>query len=278
MSPTSRWSSESSCCCWRVRRSTSRIFAVAGRERYHDRMRNLVVVAVLLATGCKVDHPGFPPIGGGGGGGGGGGEADAYIADAPDGGAGTLNGRVCVASDARQLDVCDTTGADGFTVKLGTAPATTAANGDFSIASQLGTDLVWVVTGTNMTTSLMPFGAVNQIPMLSASTFNMVAGGSGVIVVAGTGGVIAHTVHGGAPLADVVATDTDENVGYYYDSATSSTQWVVNNATGTGSYGDVWLPNLGVATTTVNLTPMGGSATAIPNVPVAPDALTFITQ
>ncbi len=236
------------------------------------------MVALLLATGCKADHPGFPIIGGGGGGGGGGPQVDAYIADAPDGGSGTLSGRVCVASDARQLDVCDPTGAAGLTVKLGTATATTAANGGFSIDSQPGTDLVWVVTGTNMETSLMPFGATNQIPMLSTSTFSMVTLGSGIEVVPGTGGVIAHTVHGAAPLANVVATDTDENLAYYYDSATSPTIWVQNGATGTGPFGDVWLPNLGVATTTVNLTPMGGSAVAIPNVPVAPDALTFITQ
>ncbi len=236
------------------------------------------MVALVVATGCKADHPGFPIVGGGGGGGGTGTPPDSYIVDAPDGGAGTLSGRVCVASDARQLDVCDPTGAGGFTVMLGTATATTADNGDFSIDSQAGTDLVWVVTGTNMTTSLMPFGTVNLIPMLSTSTFNMVELGSGIEPVPGTGNVIAHTVHGGAPLANVVATDTDENVSPYYDSATSPTIWVQNSATGTGSFGDIFLPTLGVATTTVNLTPMGGSAVAIPNVPVAPDAITFITQ
>src|SRR5437879_12702520 len=114
------------------------------------------VVAFAAACGSKADDFMTQPGGGGPGGGCGSGSApyDSNPTDgvvsSPDGG---ISGRVCLATDPRKLTGCATSGAGGFTVQLGSAAATTGADGKFTIASPSMTNLVWNVTGTTIVSS-----------------------------------------------------------------------------------------------------------------------------
>lgn len=238
-----------------------------------SRRLTLIVLGIGVGAACT-SKPGDYPYGGGGGGGGGigSGQHDAAVHDGLAGDAAATIERVCVAADPRQLASCATTGAGGLTVTLGARQATTASDGTFALDPPSGV-VTWHVTGAAIVPSVMPFVASRIIPALATTTFADLAASNGVLLSAGQGSVFVQVIHAGAPLAGAVATATPvPQYAPYYDGSTA-TAW---NQNATGAHGVIWLAGVPVGTTNVAVTPAGGTAHAIPGIPVEDGAITYV--
>jgi hypothetical protein len=231
-------------------------------------------VAVALAA-CGTSVPTLPVNPGGGGGGGGGGHLDAAI-DSSDGGggdAGMLAGRVCLAVDPRQLTQCATTGASGFTVRLGTQSATTGDDGSFTMPTPQGSALVWHVSGATIVPSVMPAGVIPEIPALSDVTYSELTNSNGVVLAVDQGSMFARIVHAGTPLVGATALASPAaQFDTLYDS-TSATAWTPS---ATGAHGVAWLPGLAAGTAALSVTPSGANAVAVATLPVEAGSITFV--
>jgi hypothetical protein len=178
-------------------------------------------------------------------------------------------------TDPRDQTSCETAGAGGLTVTLGTAIAMTADDGTFTIAQPASSTLTWDVTGSTIVESIVSFSAQPQVPAMPAVLYAQLQGDNGVISQAGQGAAMVRVVHAGVP--SVGATVTIEPPGVYatfYDGSTPSV-WTQN---ATGSFGAAWIPGVAAGTTSITVTPQGGTAIAISNVPIVDGALTFLTQ
>lgn len=192
--------------------------------------------------------------------------------DAPGDGGATIDGRVCVLRDARDLTSCEPSGVGGLEVRLGDQSATTGDDGTFTITTPTGTDLVWHVTGSNLVTSVMPFTATSTIPALTQVSYTDLLDDNGAILNANESSVFARVVQAGAPLAGAVVTsDPSSTYGVLYDGATATT-W---GGAATGPEGVAWLVGLS-GTTTLTITPPAGTD-VVTTAPVEADAITFLT-
>lgn len=253
----------------------------------------LVVLPALAAlTACPAHESGdFPsrPGGGGmsGGGGGGGGTTDGGVGDGGigDGDAGVLlSGRICVITDLRKLTTCDgTVNVSGFSVQLGTRtpPGPPAKTGEFTIFAQLGTDLVWRVSGNGFVSTVMPYGTDNTIPVINGELYGELLDlFSTGVTAAGQGSVVVRTVNGPAAEAGVTATSTLVGNGAVALALYDQNSAVVWSQTGpTQAAGVIWFPNVDVTTAParVTLTPATGPAVGV-DVSVIDGAITFVTQ
>lgn len=164
---------------------------------------------------------------------------DAAVLDGNDAAGGdTITGRACLLVDLRDPVTCAVTGAGGMVVTLGSSMAVTEIDGRFVMPTPPGTNLVWHVSGTDMVPSVMPLGAVPQIPVISVAAYQDALDSTGVLLAPGEASVFLHVVHGAAnvPNATATATPTPSTIPYY-DGATSTT-W---NASKTGAAGMVWI-------------------------------------
>ena len=239
-------------------------------------MKVVVVAAALaLAAGaCKSTAPDQRVIGGGGGTGGSmpGPDAPSPDGSAGDGGPGTLAGRVCVMSDARDAASCAATGAAGITVELGSASATTADDGTFTISVPPGNDLVWVASRSDLETSVMPFGTVASIPALTQDAYLGLEDGNGVLLSPGQGSLFVRVLQAGVPVTGATAAiSPPAQYAPFYDG-TTATVW---RQDATGAYGMVWIPGAPAGSADVTITPPSGSATTLAGLPVLDGALTF---
>lgn len=216
-----------------------------------------------------------------------GGATDGGVTDGGDGDAGVLiTGRVCIVTDLRTPTVCDgrsIADASKVTVVLGTRSPTAAPtkSGDFTIFAQLGTDLVWRVSGNGFITSVMPFGTDNIIPIVRDGDYLALASGNGTTLPQeGLGSVVARVVNGLAPASGVVATTTLTSsgvaVGALYDTSNADI-WGQNASTQTN--GIVWFPGVDVTTTgTITLAPPAPAKSVPIQVSVEENSITFVTQ
>jgi hypothetical protein len=237
-------------------------------------MRAAALIVILLAACQAKDGPEFM-IGGGGGGGGGGGQggADAFVPlDAALGD--VVTGQVCLLTDARQPNLCATTGVGGYTVALDGHMALTEPDGSFLIDSPTSSTLMWSVTGPDIMTSQMSYSAVHRIPVMKQVDYFDLANSNSVVAAPGFGDVFIHVTHAGVSEAAVAATTTPAATFAILFDGVAATTWT---QTGTGSFGMVWVPGLATAgTTTATLTPQGGTATVVAGILVGDQTLTWV--
>lgn len=227
------------------------------------------VLAVLLAA-CRAGAGDRPVTDGGG------------SMDGGDAGA-SIQGRVCIVKDLRHPTDCDTTqDASRLTVLLGTRTATAPPTpaGDFEVAAQLGTGLVWHVSGATVVTSAMPFGTDHTIPVVPDDVYNELLGSNQVTIPAeGQGSVVVRVVSGAVPAAGVSATSTlvSGNVVPRYDADSSALDWREVGPTQTA--GVLWFPGVEVTASParIALTPPVGARVDV-TVSVEEQAITFVTQ
>lgn len=241
-------------------------------------LKGLCAACVLVAA-CSSSNN-YPVLGGGGGGMSGGRDAGGRIdaatdgaTDAVPGDGGAIAGRVCLLTDLRDLTSCASTGASGLKVTLGTASATTADDGSFTLTKPAGTGLVWQVTGDTIVTSSMAFGAKATIPAATTTDYANLQGGNGVVAAAGQGAIMARITQAGSPLAGATASANPASQQYPVYYATD-TQWTT---TATGARGTAWLP--GLASTQpaiVTVAASGGTPSATFSVTVPDQGIAFV--
>ncbi len=252
-------------------------------------------LALVLAA-CSSSSKDFPPLPEGAPPGGtsssGGTVRDGGVGDAGigDGGGGVpITGRVCLVQDLRApTSMCDMTKAGGFTVTLGTAhaidagttavvgTATTNPDGSFTMVAPLGPGLIWHVTSSKLTTSVMDYGTENTIPaILSEQYLALLLSNPGQDTDPDHGAVMLRVVRGLTPVAGISATVAPLGVGdTRYDSTNSLTDWNVN---ATQAAGMVWVPDAQLGMVTITLGAMGGPTNLVTTT-VESQAITYVTR
>jgi hypothetical protein len=231
----------------------------------------ILAVASVAACGSD-DGGGFPIVPGGGGGTGSSSQADAAVDGGGDASM-TITGRVCLIDDARSPTTCAATGADGFTVTLGTVEATTAADGMFTLVRPTGTNLVWRVSGTTIRASALKYSSSTStplIPAISTLIYDDMLAATQASIANGDGAIITRAARNGTPVANLVVESAPLST-VYYDGATT-VDWEQDS---TGSNGVAWIPS--IPTGTAALTFDTGTATSTASgVPVFADTVTFV--
>lgn len=229
---------------------------------------------LVLVVGCHAGGDDYPVAPGGAGVGGGLPTLVDASLDGTDGGP-QLIGRVCLMTDPRDQTSCATTGAGGLVVTLGTSMATTADDGTFTIARPTGSNITWDVTGSTLVESITPFAAQAVIPAMPLVLYGQLEGDNGVVPQAAQGAVMVRVLQGGVPAVGAAVTSTPAGVyGTFYDGATPST-WTAN---ATGAFGAAWMPAIATGTVDVTVTPQGGTAVVLSQVPIKEGAITFLTE
>ena len=233
------------------------------------KLLSLALLTALTACGRSVD---MYPVGVGGGGTGG--STGGGGVDAPgDGIAGsTINGRVCMISDARSPLACATTGAAGLIVTLGSAVTTAMADGHFSIVPANNTDLEWRVSGAAIQASAMQLRYGSTIPAITKTTYDNMVAANQAVSGDGSGALMARFTLAATPIAGLqaITTPAAESV-IHYDNNVSATTWSVDQ---TGSYGVVWVP--GLVGSTVEISLSGASNAAITGIPIFANTVSFV--
>ncbi len=243
-------------------------------------MKNALLAVVVLAA-CQSSVDDYPPRPGNGG--------PTQVGEGSSGDAGTgdggvgITGRLCILRDLRKVADCDATkDASRLSVTLGTKRPSSAPTkvGVFTIPDQLGTGLVWRVTGATIVPTVMPFGTDTVIPVVPDDLYNdLLVSNRMTIPAEGQGSVVVRVVRGAAPAAGVAATSTlvSANVVPLYDADNSALDW--RQIGPTQGAGIVWFPGVNVTTTParITLTPMVGAAVTL-STSVETGAITFVTQ
>jgi hypothetical protein len=185
----------------------------------------------------------------------------------------TIDGRICVVADLRNLNACADSGANGITVTLGGKTATTAADGSFTIDTPSATQLVWRASGANIVPSVMAFGPSTNIPAVGVQTYSDLLGANSVVLQNNQGSIVAKLLRNGAAVTG--ATMSTSPIAQYatkYDGPTA-TAWTELRTAGAGI---AWIPGAQLGTNTVTVAPMTGTgATAM--LAVENGAITFAT-
>ncbi|HEY0255601.1 MAG TPA: hypothetical protein VGC41_28925 [Kofleriaceae bacterium] len=240
-------------------------------------------VLLLCVTACHFSDDGakyeIPPSGGGGGGGGST-FVDAGAGSGSGSNSGTISGKICMVDDIRLPTTCDTnvgTNLGGYSVTLGNFTTTTGTDGTFVLQAPTSSNVVWVVTGTDIETSLMSYSASTTIPVVTVDTYLGLAGSNGVLQQTGYGDVFLHVTHAGASVAAAVATAIVPTP-FYAAALYDGTIKDVWQSTATGTYGMTWIAGAPTGATSVTITPQGaGSGEVAANIPVGDQAVTWAT-
>jgi hypothetical protein len=198
----------------------------------------------------------------------------ALVLDAPNDGATTLTGRVCVVLDLRNLTSCQDTGAAGITVQLGSSTGVTLEDGTFAIARPSGSNLTWSVTGADVVPSIMPLGTVHLIPVVPVVVYDVLLDSNGVVVQELQGSVVGRVIQQALPLVGARVTATPPpQYPPFYDRANDPQIW---GQLSTGPAGVFWLVGVPVGTSTITVT-SPSTTMAMLGVPVVDGAITFAT-
>ena len=241
----------------------------------------VLVATLVVAGGCSKDDGVFPILVGGGPTFGGNGGTDATATGSGDAGP-TIDGLVCLLTDMRKLTTCATSGVGALNVTLDGVTAVTADDGTFTIAAPAGTNLQWsvvdpLVNNPSVIPSLMSFSAVAVIPTIKTDNYHSLQFSNGVVDVMGEGAIVARVLQNGVALPGAIATTNPPPAGGqpFYDSSSSATVW---NQSSTGPNGTLWIPALTAgASTTLTVTPNGGTAVDIANLPIGDESITYVT-
>lgn len=192
---------------------------------------------------------------------------------------GSLNGRACVVSDARDLTACDPTGAGDLMVSAGGQMVTTDANGSFSIpagAFDGGVPGAVTISGPGVvpTNMALAAGQMVSVPVLRADLYAQMLAANGVTLSSGSGSIIGSVVRGGNPVTGAsVASTPSPAFGPLFDGSTP-TSWQLN---GTGARGVVWIPGLAAGPTNVTFRDLASSGeTTVNGVTVINGGITIL--
>lgn len=203
-------------------------------------MKRLVAIALIAACSNEEAGVDFPIQPGGGVGVGGSSRVDAAI-DGNDANE-TIAGRVCLlVANLHALTDCAATGAENLTVTLGTAMATTAADGSFTIMRPADTTgLSWSVTGTQIVASSIAFAATTTIPAFDAAAYQQMVSANDAS--ASDGAMVVRITKAGARVmgATVAIAPTPQSE-IYYDSG-DDLNWTIGGST--GEDGVAWIPSI----------------------------------
>jgi hypothetical protein len=240
---------------------------------------------LVLVAACRASADDYP-IGPGAEGSGQSGGGDAGTSDARDaaeGDAGVqITGRVCLVTDLRNPTACaDNQVVRNITVSIGTTrTAIPNQRGDFTISAPLG-PFTWRVTGRDVITSVVPFGADTRLPVISDVLYTELLSANDVTRTDLQTSVVVRVVNGVMAVANVRAASVPATPDLArYDDEDSLLDWR-SDQLGTGPAGVAWLPDIPLASdtsiaATVNLTPPVGTAVST-QVPVENQAITFVT-
>ncbi|MBA3464493.1 MAG: hypothetical protein H0T46_31470 [Deltaproteobacteria bacterium] len=224
-------------------------------------------VATSLAAGCATDgdddYPVIPQNG---------------FPTQPGGSA--VVGRVCVAEDLRDMGGCSSKRAGGFTVTLGTAMTTTAADGTFLFPPQ--TDELttgFTVTGTStgglrIVPTSSTFGTNVIVPAIDADRYARLLSSNGVLLQDGTGSILASVTRDGQPATGMRVTSSPASpFGPFYDGS-SPDVWSLD---GTTTRGMVLIPGLTAGTVDLSYNRiLGGLETTVAGVTVRNGGITVV--
>ncbi len=187
-----------------------------------------------------------------------------------------VQGRVCMIVDPRFLDACTMVGAGGLTVTLGETSAITTANGSFALQhpTNMLANLTLMVSGPTITPSLVPASATAVIPVVDTTLFTQMLTANDVMLVTGTGSIIAGlTTVGDVPATGVTATSTPAGAfGPFFDGTTAT----AFTLTGTGERGITWFTGLPAGTASLSFTASGGAESTVGGVQVIDGGITFV--
>jgi hypothetical protein len=246
----------------------------------------VAVMAAMLVAACG-DDGSMLPVGGGGNDGGFGFPDSTHVDSTVDDGqqqgdsgtptpidAALIMGRVCLANDPRNLDVCADTGAGGLTVRLGSETTTTGADGTFTIKAASGT---WRVTGANIVTSISVLSDY-EIPAILRTTYDAmrVASLDPDMIDPGRGSVMVKVIRNGVGT-NLSATATSAPTASYfprYDSDASQTLWALDM---THAGGTIWIPGIVVGSAAITVSRPNSQPIMVAGLPIVDDAITFTT-
>ena len=230
----------------------------------------LSAILLVLISGCMSnDDPGYPVATSGGTASGGGGSGTSTP---------RVSGRVCVLADPQLMSACAITGASGLTVAMGSATATTSADGSFELTP---TDAVTpttnlAVTGTGIVPSQATVNNTNIIPVMNQELFDQMVLATGITTEPQTGTIIANVVNGqGEPAMGLTATSTPTGtVGPFFDG-TGATPWTLDE---TGARGVAYFPNVSSSgTTSLTFTdPSTENETTVDGIQVVNGGITYV--
>lgn len=228
------------------------------------------LLLLVLVVGCRPGDMDYPVGGGGTHGGGGALGIDAAMAGS---GSGDLAATACVLTDPRDLTSCRTTGSGGLTVMLGSAAATTADDGAFTIARPT-VAAQWDVTGSTVVESVSAFTGQTRIPVMDGAMLATLEGDTGVQPAVGTGTMMVRVTRAGLPVAGEAALLTPPNDPYgpLYDTASASA-W---STSATGPLGTAYLPGAATGTATLTVSAGGTIQGSVSAIPITDGGVTFV--
>lgn len=193
------------------------------------------VLFIAACAGSAADDDEFPVLPGGG----------STGAGSTGGGssASELVGRVCVATDLRDLSSCANTGAGGLTVRAGDATTVTAADGSYRIDKTPG-ELAVTVSGPGIvpTTSTAATGA--DLTAIDADVFARELMSNAVTLDDRTGSILGTVVRGETAATGVTMTTTPTGpFGPFFDAGD------VFGVDSTGTRGVFFVPGLATGST-----------------------------
>jgi hypothetical protein len=162
---------------------------------------------------------------------------------------GSVVGRVCVVTDARNLGGCSSTAAQGLAVTLDGAAAMTALDGTFSLPVPSVANAMLGVSGPGVVPTQVSLSSIDAIPVIKADLFSQMMAANGIVLSSGSGSILGTVVRGGTPVSGISVTSTPSPAfGPLFDG-TTPTSWQLD---ATGTRGVVWVP--GVTAGPVQLT------------------------
>jgi hypothetical protein len=229
--------------------------------------RRLLLSACAALTACG-DESSMFPIMPGGGGNGGMTILDARIANDS---STTVSAEVCLAADARNPALCSSTGVGGLTVTLGSATATTAVDGTFSIERPTDANAVWVVSGTGIVPSTMAYAEGTKIPAITTTLYSDMVVAMQATISSETAAIIARLGTTSAVTGAVVTATPSPDSLVYYDGP-SSTEWELD---ATGPFGVVWISSIAPGTGALDID-TGGTPASVANIPLVAGAISYV--
>lgn len=237
----------------------------------------LGVLGLVTISGCAGNSDGddYPMRPGGGGIGGGGGSGRDAGVDGPTGDGAQAIGRVCLISDLRFRTPCaGSLGGATVRVQRGNVMITPNADGTFTLPPSSTVGDRWLVTGTGMVTSVVPFipNAKVELPLVAQTTWDALRTGSNIQPSPGSGALhILSLKLTGVTKPNVTVTADPAGLSVPFYAGGSANIW--SNMPGAQAASIV--PNL-TADQPVDVIGDGGERSMLLQQPVAADSITYL--
>jgi hypothetical protein len=184
----------------------------------------------------------------------------------------TVSGQVCLAPDPRSPAVCSSTGAGDLSVTLGTASATTAIDGTFTMDRPASTDVAWNVSGTGIVPSVMAYVEGTKIPAIRTDIYDDMVVAMQATVSSATGAIIVRLAKSSSLVSGAVVTSSPSPDSLVYYDGPSITEWDLDS---TGPFGVAWISSIAPGTGTLSID-TGATPTNVADIPLVAGAITFV--